>query len=46
MYNKDVEQLKMDTSLEKIIASISTLKSQVRQLIENNNKSIIANNNI
>ena len=46
MYNKDVEQLKMDTSLEKIIASISTLKSQARQLIENNNKSIIANNNI
>ena len=36
--NKDVEQLKADTSLENIIVSIHTLKHQVRLLIENNNK--------
>ena len=37
-FSKDVEQLKMDTSIEKIIASINTLKSQVKQLIDTNRK--------
>ena len=37
-YQIDVEQLKMDTSLENVIVSINTLKDQVRLLIENNNK--------
>ena len=37
-YLEDVEQLKMSTSLENIIVSIHTLKTQVKLLIENNNR--------
>ena len=44
--NKDVEQLKADTSLENIIVSIHTLKHQVRLLIENNNNFDFSRHNV
>ena len=36
-YKENIEQFKLDTSLENIIVSINTLKTQVKLLIENNN---------